>query len=201
MTLSAEYFDDLYAQAEDPWSLQDRWYERRKYAMTLASLPRERYRSAVEPGCSIGVLSEALAQRCDHLLSLDISAAAVQRAQQRLVELPSVEVRQWALPEWPTGPFDLVVLSEVGYYLARSELQPMLRAAAASLTGGGDLVAVHWRHPAPGYPLSAATVHGALATTPGLRRLSAVRDRDFLLDVYTAVPPDALSVAQREGIV
>ena len=52
VTLGAGYFDAMYDAAPDPWGFQDRWYERRKYAISLAQLPERRYRSAFEPGCS-----------------------------------------------------------------------------------------------------------------------------------------------------
>ena len=54
------YFERMYATSADPWQLQARWYERRKYAITLALLPYPRYRHAFEPGCSISVLTEML---------------------------------------------------------------------------------------------------------------------------------------------
>ena len=57
VTLGAEYFDAMYQDAEDPWGFENRWYEQRKYAISLALLPARRYRSAFEPGCSIGVLT------------------------------------------------------------------------------------------------------------------------------------------------
>ena len=41
---------ELYADGADPWRAGS-WYERRKRAVVLASLPRERYRRAFEPGC------------------------------------------------------------------------------------------------------------------------------------------------------
>ena len=56
--LSDAYFDRMYSESVDPWQLQSRWYEQRKYAITLALLPYARYRHAFEPGCSIGVLTE-----------------------------------------------------------------------------------------------------------------------------------------------
>jgi len=79
MSLPGSYFDDLYAAAEDPWSLRTRWYEQRKYALTTAVLPRRRYADAVEVGCSVGELTAALAQRCDRLTAWDVSAAAVEQ--------------------------------------------------------------------------------------------------------------------------
>ena len=73
MTLGPGYFDAMYAAAPDPWSLRTRWYEARKYAISIAMLPRQRYRDAFEPGCSVGVLTGMLAPRCDRLLSCDMA--------------------------------------------------------------------------------------------------------------------------------
>jgi hypothetical protein len=73
VTLGPEYFEDVYAASEDPWGFTTRWYEERKYSLSLAMLPRRRYGDAFEPGCSIGVLTAMLASRCDRLLSCDVS--------------------------------------------------------------------------------------------------------------------------------
>ena len=54
--MPAGYFDAMYQAAADPWGFEDRWYEQRKYAISMALLPAARYRRALEPGCSIGVL-------------------------------------------------------------------------------------------------------------------------------------------------
>src|SRR5947207_15351971 len=90
VTLPAAYFDAMYQAAADPWGFEDRWYEQRKYAISLAQLPAARYRSAFEPGCSIGVLSRMLAARCDALLSCDVAAAAVRAAARREARLAHV---------------------------------------------------------------------------------------------------------------
>ena len=71
------HFDALYLRSSDPWQLASAWYERRKYAVTVAALPRERYRSGLEPGCSIGELTRLLAPRCDRLMAFDFADAAV----------------------------------------------------------------------------------------------------------------------------
>jgi SAM-dependent methyltransferase len=201
MSLPAAYFDRMYAAAADPWAFEERWYERRKYALTVAVLPRARYRRAFEPGCSIGVLTAALAPRCEQLLSVDISPLAVQRARARLAGYAGVEVRQSALPEWPIGTFDLIVLSEVAYYFDDGDLTTVIDAAVTSLEPGGDLVAVHWRHPVAEYPQSGDAVHRAIRAHPGLATVSRLEELDFLLEVFRRVPPPAESVAQREKII
>ena len=48
------YFESMYRDAVDPWQFETSAYERRKYAITVSSLPRASYRSAFEPGCSVG---------------------------------------------------------------------------------------------------------------------------------------------------
>jgi len=201
VNMPATYFDDMYRRDPDPWGFASRWYERRKYALTLAALLRRRYRRALEIGCSIGIFTAQLAVRCDDLLAVDVAAAAVDAARTRVADRPQVTVERRALPdEFPPGRFDLVVLAEVGYYLDAGGLDKLLAAIAGALEPDGDLVAVHWRHPVAGYPLRGDAVHAALGRTAGLTRTVAHVEADFQLDVYTTTPPVARSVAHREGL-
>ena len=199
-SLDATFFDDFYAaNGDDPWGFTDRWYERRKRALTLASLPRERFDRAFEPGCSIGVLTAELAARCDHLLAIDPVAAAVDRAVERTAALAHVEVRQGSVPaDWPDGAFDLVVLSEVGYYCGPDDLERLVDRAAQCLTDDGVIVACHWRHPVEEYPLTGDAVHEALLAHPDLALLAQHLEDDFRLDVL--VRPPARSVAPRRQV-
>jgi cyclopropane fatty-acyl-phospholipid synthase-like methyltransferase len=202
MTLGPEYFEGVYAGADDPWSLATRWYERRKYALTIAALPHQRYSRGLEVGCSIGVLTSLLAERCDELLAVDVAASAVRSASKRTAELPHVRVEQREVPAaWPEGHFDLIVLSEVLYYLGADDAHELVTQASAAIEAHGTLVAVHWRHPVADYPRSGDEVHEALAERAvELRLVRTVRheELDFLLDVYARAP--APSVAQREGL-
>ena len=201
-TLGAGYFDGMYAAAADPWGFEDRWYERRKYAISLAQLPAERYRSAFEPGCSIGVLTRMLAPRCGTLLSCDLAAAAVTAAAERTRELPQVRVEQRDIPgQWPPGRFDLIVLSEILYYFGDHDLEQVLKHAAAALEPQGTLLAVHWRHPVAEYPRTGDDVHRVLASHPGLGLLVRHAEPDFLAEVYIRTEGTPASVAQAAGLV
>ncbi|MFY9928607.1 MAG: SAM-dependent methyltransferase [Streptosporangiaceae bacterium] len=202
VTLPVGYFDAMYQAAPDPWGFTDRWYERRKYAISLAQLPAERYHRAFEPGCSVGVFSQLLAPRCDALLSCDLAAAAVRAAAERTRDLPQVRVEQREIPrQWPSGRFDLIVLSEVLYYFGDHDLEQVLKHAAASLEPGGTLLAVHWRHPVADYPRTGDDVHRALARQPGLARLVSHTEPDFLAEVYIRTEGVPVSVAQATGLV
>jgi SAM-dependent methyltransferase len=201
MTLGTDYFDQLYATSADPWGFGTRWYEARKYAISLALLPAEQYGDAFEPGCSIGVLTEQLALRCDRLLACDGSAAAVRRAAARLAWRRNVQVQHWVIPgDWPAGEFDLIVLSELLYYFAGDDLPKVLDRAVTALRPGGTLLAVHWRHPVADYPCTGDEVHQALAARTGLARLVEHREPDFLAEVYIRTDGDPVSVAQAGGL-
>jgi len=194
-TLGASYFDDTYARNDDPWGFETRWYEERKRALTVAALPEPRYPTGLEIGCSIGVLTDQLADRCDDLLSVDVSSAAVERARARLGDRARVEQAD-VLTQFPAGSFELVVFSEVGYYFAAAELERVLDSIEAAIGETGTLVACHWRHPVADYPLTGDRVHEAIRRR-GLATLARHEERDFILEVFSR---DARSVAERTGL-
>lgn len=195
MSLGADFFETLYAGSADPWGMATRWYEQRKYALTLAVLPQLSFDRALEVGCSVGVLTSQLADRCTSLTAMDLSCSALERARTRVPAW--VELVQGAVPvDWPAGPWDLVVLSEVLYYLSPADLQLVLDLVERDLAPGGTVVACHWRHPVEGYPQTGDAVHQALTRWP---RLSHVQEEDFLLDVLQ--PGGAPSVARQEGLL
>ncbi len=109
------------------------------------------------------------------------------RARTRVARFAHVEVRSLAIPEgWPDiaeGPFDLVVLSEVAYYLTADGLREVLQRLDATLAPSANVIAVHWLGET-NYPLRGEEVHAALAAHPGLVSRGTYREREFVLDVY-----------------
>jgi SAM-dependent methyltransferase len=199
-SLPPGYFDEMYAGNEDPWDFTGRWYEERKRALTMASLPRPRFRRAFEPGCSIGRLSQELARRCDELLSTDVSRVALEAARHRLRSHEGARVEQRQLPQdWPDGQFDLIVISEIAYYLSESGAASLGRQAAASLTDDGVLLLCHWLHPVEDYPLTGALAQRIVRESSGLSVQATHLETDFLLEVL--VPSGTPSVAALEGLV
>ncbi len=174
----------MYESDVDPWHFATSEYERRKYALTVAALPRERYHNAFEPGCSIGVLSEQLARRCDRLLSTDIIGDAVKAASARLSECRNVEVEERSIPdEWPRETFDLIVLSEIAYYFDEEGLEQVLRSVVQTTEPGAHVLGVHWRG-ATNYPRSGDEVHERIESCPELGKLVGHVETDFRLDVW-----------------
>ena len=222
------YFDSLYDCNNDPWQYQTRWYEKRKRDICLAVLPQAQYRRAIELGCGNGVFSELLAERCQHLISLDGNEQAVQLARQRLTPLSHVDVIQGIIPHALSNlanltnltetdlsstsdldhhaSFDLIVISEILYYLSPSDIDAVIAWAKQYLTPNGTLLCCHWRHPIDGFVMTGNTVHQrldeAFSSANGQKDLfthqTQMTDADFLLDVWQRSTD---SVAMQENLV
>jgi trans-aconitate methyltransferase len=153
-TLRPAYFDALYTADPDPWKFAASPYERDKYEITLEAMPKARYRSALEVGCSIAVLTRSLASRCDTLIAIDAAQAPLLEAKRRCADLPGVRFEHMFVPEqWPEGQFELILLSEVVYYLSRDDVGRLAAKVTNSLAKGGAVILVHWIG-LTNYPLS-----------------------------------------------
>lgn len=152
--MEADYFDALYASDADPWRFASSEYESAKYQATLHALPKVRYDRALEVGCSIGVFTRLLADRCDRLLGIDPAERAIESARRCCAKKFNVSFEKMAAPDqWPTGTFDLIILSEVVYYLDRHDIVRLASRVNGSLAPRGDMVLVHWLGETD-YPLS-----------------------------------------------
>lgn len=182
------YFEQMYARSADPWHLSTTEYEQRKYDVTVACLPRRRYARAFEPGCSVGVLTAMLAQRCDELLASDLVAAPLREVAAR-VPGDNVVIEQRAVPaDWPDGTFDLVVLSELLYFLDEDDRRGTLERVLATLRPDGHLVLVHWLHRFDEATCTGDYAHREVAASTALERVVRHEETDFLLEVFSRAP-------------
>ena len=185
-TLTSSYFEKIYQTNPDPWQFETSRYEREKYFASLTALPTPYYQHGFEVGGSIGVLTRLLAGRCHRLLSVDISPTAQRRAQRRCADQPHVEFQIMQFPrERPGQTFDLIVLSEVGYYLSGADLLRAREWIIQALQPGGHLLLVHWTPFVEDYPLSGDEVHECfLEVTPTpLTRVYQARKERHRIDV------------------
>jgi SAM-dependent methyltransferase len=186
-TVSLDYFTGLYLAKDDPWDLATKWHDQRKYAVTMASLPRERYRRCYEPGASVGLLTRLLAARCDEVLAVDSVPEAVRTAAENLADLPNVRVEVAELPaDMPPGTFDLIVVGDLFYYLSGDDFDELVEGLRQRLEPGGDLVSVHFRDRENPGNYDGFNVHEKLADTAGLTRTVHHEDEWFVLDVLRA---------------
>jgi trans-aconitate methyltransferase len=176
------HFHELYAASDDPWQLAERAYERRKFNLTVASLPFARYASAFEPGCSTGVLTQLLAVRCDAVLASD-PAAPLDQARLRVPD-EHVRFERGGVPQqWPDETFDLIVLSELLYYLDESHRHEVLRRCMETLLPNGHLVLVHWRHPFEVAACTGDEAHAEVSAHSDLHVMVSHVEDDFRLEV------------------
>ena len=141
-------FDDLFANDPDPWNFETSAYEAIKRRETLAMLHSDRCPRAIEVGCANGVLTAQLADVCEKILAVDVSANALRHAARRVAPLDNVELLHAEVPrEWPEGTFDLIVLSEILYFLSAEEVAQMARRSWDSLTEDGVCLLVNWTGP------------------------------------------------------
>lgn len=189
-SLAPEYFEDVYNANDDPWNFTSSEYEAAKYAATLDALPKEIYESAFEIGCSIGVLTEKLAARCQTLLAIDVNEKALSKARERCADLPNVTLRRMQIPnEFPDENFDLILISEVGYYLNETDWKNTFEKTLAHLKSSGNAVLIHWTPTVHDYPQTGDAVHDSFAewSENNLRLIESRRAEKYRLDVWEKI--------------
>jgi predicted TPR repeat methyltransferase len=188
-SLSEDYFNDVYSHHDDPWKFETSPYELAKYEATIAALPSGKYKNAFEIGCSIGVLTQMLAGRCDNLLSVDAAEAPLAKARQRLKGVKQVTIEKMMVPDqFPANQFDLILMSEVGYYLSMPDLQRLQELIISSLEVNGNLLLVHWTPFVPDYPLTGDEVHDSFMKFSGngkpFKHLLHQQQKTYRLDLF-----------------
>ena len=191
-SLPPSYFSRIYQRRKDPWAFETSTYESEKYKLTLNSLPAAKYRSGVEVGCSIGVLTECLAPRCERLLGIDVSEIALDRAKQRCASLSHVRFEEMQFPrQAPDDCFDLIVVSEVAYYWQPADLALAADELASRHLPGGHLILVHLTELVPDYPITGDQVHNYWLSRPEWKHIHAERRDRFRLDVLERISEES----------
>ncbi|HEV7162795.1 MAG TPA: SAM-dependent methyltransferase [Solirubrobacteraceae bacterium] len=180
-----EHFEALYEASPDPWDYDSSEYEREKYAATLDAVGIGPHGRVLEVGCSIGAFTQLLAPRCGELVAMDFSARAVELAQARVGQTPNVKVTQGAFPEEaPEGRWDVVVCSEVLYYLGRPAFMHAVHWLRLQLEQRTRLVAVSWRGEGTSEPLRGDWAHDRLLTELHSWHVLDGRRPDYRLDRF-----------------
>lgn len=183
--MNAAEFERRYRLEGDPWGYRSSDYERAKYDATLHACGTGQFECALELGGSIGVFSALLAPRCRALTTVDFSPTAVRAARAQLVDHRHVRPILGEIPgAIPDGSYDLVVASEILYYLPPHALTATLERLEQVLATDGRLVAVHWRPSGPERPHTATAVHDRLRAQPWLREVHDGSTDDYLLHAF-----------------
>jgi SAM-dependent methyltransferase len=140
----AKRLEIMYQQLEDPWGFESEDYERERYEETIGVLDRPTYQSVLEVGCGEGAFTVMLKDRAERILGVDISPTAIERASRRVADLPRISFRAMDISEeLPDGPFDLIICSEVLYYVHPFRRLAVAKGLFARLTPDGEMLLVH----------------------------------------------------------
>ena len=143
MTERRRRFEELYNKTIDPWQFRTSSYEKEKYEKTVASIPASKYKCGIEAGCSIGELSRLIGERCQQFYGIDISEAAIDEARKRNADRHNLHFAQSELPGgWPQISADLIVLSEILYFLTANEIEKLADILKHRWEVGGDCIVV-----------------------------------------------------------
>lgn len=116
--VTIEHLHKLYSSTDDPWHFRTSAYEQGRFESIVACLKRSCYGEILEIGCGNGELGRHLSQKTLRYVGLDASPTALETAS-RVV--PQGEFLERFLPcELPAGQFELVVISEILYFLDKS---------------------------------------------------------------------------------
>jgi hypothetical protein len=188
--VGAERFERLFAASPDPWGYRSSAYEREKYAATLGALDGRHFARALEVGPANGIFTAQLAERCEELVAIDYSPRALALAARQLHGHDNVELVRASFPEEvPEGAWDLVVCSEILYYLDRSTFTLALSWLREALLSGASVLAVSWRGPGTTEPLRGDWVHDRLASELARWHVLDGRKAGYRLDRFD---PDGL---------
>lgn len=139
------YEDGRYGSITDPYDFAESPYEAMKYQHQMYALGGRHYQRALEIGCANGVLTDKLSRTADEVIAIDAHEVPVDAARERNAANFNVEVMQGEVPYfWPDYTFDLIVASDMMYYLTGKELVDLGAKIESSLSPGGDLLVLNY---------------------------------------------------------
>jgi SAM-dependent methyltransferase len=190
--IDVEGFEAKFRDNIDPWNYTHSHFEGFKRRILLNACGRYKHGRVLELGCAIGETTRSLARLSLRLVAVDGSSTALDEAQRRLSGANHVQFCCAVLPqEMPRGPYDLIVVSELAYYLPGHQLRPLAANLIAALAPRGFVVVLNHRRAFDDAAVLPALAHRRLRSLLK-RRLRIVFDRSYgHFDVLTLQKPAA----------
>jgi len=126
-------FDRLALLDDEGWTANNHYHD-----FLLKHVPA-RCENALEIGCGTGAFARQLAERCQRLIGIDLSAEMIRVARSRSSRIENVEFELADAMSWsfPQSHFDFICSIATLHHVEQRELLPKIKAA---LRAGGVLV-------------------------------------------------------------
>jgi glycosyltransferase involved in cell wall biosynthesis/peptidoglycan/xylan/chitin deacetylase (PgdA/CDA1 family)/ubiquinone/menaquinone biosynthesis C-methylase UbiE len=188
------HFETLFTKSPDPWKYTHP-YEQTKYELTLSLLPDLKFNKALEIACAEGHFTLQLAPKVTSLVAADISKIALERASQRCSHLKNITYQHLDIIKDPLpGQFDLIVCSEVLYYVGgKDELISVSNRFAQALLPNGFLLMAHAHQvidepESPGFDwgltFGARVISEVFSTNPSLQLIKEMRTPLYRIQLF-----------------
>jgi SAM-dependent methyltransferase len=146
--IDANGFERKFRADIDPWDYKHSPFERFKRRIILNVCGPQKHGRVLELGCAIGETTRTLARVSLRLLAVDAAPTALVEARRQVLGKKNVTVRFAKLPfQMPRGPYDLIIASEIAYYLPQHQLKSLARRIRSALAPGGLVVVVDSKKP------------------------------------------------------
>jgi len=187
-----EHYERVWS-AGDAWNFETSAFERDRYEFLVGLIADRRYGRAVEIGCGSGCFTSRLRGLADHVLALDVAAAAIERARGQPAVAGAggaefVVANAMDHDFAAGGPWDLIVLTEtvysLGWLYSLFDLGMFALDLRESLAAGGRLL---------------------LSNTYGAERDWLMRPflidtyRDLFVNVGLAIETESIFVGMKDG--
>jgi SAM-dependent methyltransferase len=143
-------FDLKFRGNVDPWNYRHSRFEHQKRKVLIEACGCAKRGRGLELACANGETTRELSQLCLKLTAIDGSPTALAEAQRRHGHIQGLKFLRASLPtEMPKGPFDLIVVSEIAYYLRSHDLARLARNLPYALAPGGRVIVLDHRRRFP----------------------------------------------------
>lgn len=176
---SMDHLHGLYAGTDDPWGFESSPYEQEKFTATRRALSRSGYRAAFELGCGNGQLARHLVATAARYTGMDAVETALAAARKTVPA--GIFLKGYYPCPLPDDSFDLVVLSEILYFLDHTTIR-LLAADIAGRWPAAEILCVTYLGPS-GHDLQGAEAVSAFIPALQTHRFTQVaRTEGYRID-------------------
>lgn len=137
-------FEQKFEADPDPWQTWDSRYEASKRASLSKAIGAGRYGRGLEIAAGNGSNTPMIARKTRRLIATEGAPAGADLVREAVYGMPSVEVVLHDVADrLPAHAFDLIVISELLYYLGPKPFGMLAREVSRTLQPGGRLVLLH----------------------------------------------------------